>query len=87
MGVYSGGSISGWTEKRDGFFAKTKIKQFSYHLIFKTSKLIRSYQIKYRLIPLQNWMTCIEAGVTGSLRDAPEGKRVLNGVIEIPCAL
>ena len=30
-------------------------------------------------------MTHFEAGVTGSPRDAPEGKWVLGGGIEIPC--
>ena len=30
-------------------------------------------------------MTRFEAGVTGSPRDAPEGKWVLGGGIEIPC--
>ena len=30
-------------------------------------------------------MTCFEAGVTGSPRDAPEGKWVLVGEIEILC--
>ena len=30
-------------------------------------------------------MTHFEAGVTGSQRDAPEGKWVLGGGIEIPC--
>ena len=31
-------------------------------------------------------MTRFEAGVTGSQRDAPEGKWVLDGGIETPCA-
>ena len=30
--------------------------------------------IKYLLVPLHNWMTHFEAGVTGSPRDAPDGK-------------
>ena len=30
-------------------------------------------------------MTCFEAAVTGSPREAPEGKRVLDGGIETPC--
>ena len=30
-------------------------------------------------------MTCFEAGVTGSPRDASEGKWVLVGGLEIPC--
>ena len=30
-------------------------------------------------------MTRFEAGVTGSSRDAPEGKWVLSGMKEIPC--
>ena len=30
-------------------------------------------------------MTSFEAGVTGSPRDAPDGKWVLGGEIEIPC--
>ena len=30
-------------------------------------------------------MTRFEAGVTGSSRDAPEGKWVLTGMKEIPC--
>ena len=29
VGVFSGGPISGWDDKRDGSFVKTKIKQYS----------------------------------------------------------
>ena len=41
--------------------------------------------MKYLLVPLHNWMTRLEAGVNGSLRDVPEEKWVLGGGIEIPC--
>ena len=37
-----------------------------FNLYFKKKKL------KYRHVPLHNWMTRFEAGVTGSPRDAPE---------------
>ena len=41
--------------------------------------------MKYLLLPLHNWMTRFEAGVTGSRRDASERKLVLGRGIEIPC--
>ena len=37
------------------------------------------------LLPLHNWMTRFEAGVTGSPRDVSEGKWLFGGGIEIPC--
>ena len=52
---------------------------------FKISKLIKSNQIKCIVVPLHNWMTLVEAGVTLSPNDVPEGKSILTGEIEIPC--
>ena len=45
---------------------------------------MKSNKIKFLLVPLPDWRTHLEAGVTGLQRDVPEGQWVLGGVIEIP---
>ena len=42
-------------------------------------------QIRYFLVPVHDWMTRFETEVAGSTGDAPEGKWILGGGIEIPC--
>ena len=81
-GLISGG-LFWWEYIRVGLHILLELKKaiflVSERLIFKISKLINL------LVPLHNWMTRFEAGVTGSPRDAPEGKWTLGGGIEIPC--
>ena len=60
VGVYLGGSISGWAYKRDGSFVRTKIKPYSQlQNIFYLCNL-KTDKIKYLLVSLPSW---IEIGI------------------------
>ena len=82
--VFFGGRIFRWGFIRVGLkagwiFCQNQNKTIflaSKPLIFKTSKLLKSNQMKYLLVSLHNRMTLFEARVTGSPRDSPERKWV-----------